>query len=170
MLVGQEYTVIGWCKNRLILRDKIMLQNLLEEVCFVIDMTSLGSIGVNVPIELDKLNKDKFEDEGGSTSCVLAGRVDANQASLVLSTSHANIHGWPDRDVNRDDGGFFWFTVGSCRPFKTMKVDNWLHEYLKATHVKRISRWIEYKDGVFMHSEQGLPSGIGVSSEQGFIG
>lgn len=156
MLIGQEYTVIGWCKNRLILQDKVMLQSLLERICEVIDMTPLGSIGVNVPIELDKLKREKFEDEGGSTSCILSGKAEANQASLILSTSHANIHGWPERDADRDDGGFFWFTVGSCRPFSTVKVDSLLQEYLKTTQVKSLPRCIYYKDNKFVYADQGV--------------
>lgn len=149
MLIGQEYTVVGWCCNRLILQDRVMLQSLLERICKVIDMTPLGSIGVNVPIELDKLKREKFEDEGGSTSCILSGKAEANQASLILSTSHANIHGWPERDADRDDGGFFWFTLGSCRPFKTIEVDTLLKEYLKSTQVEAVSRSIYYENGEF---------------------
>lgn len=154
MLIGQEYTVIGWCKNRLILQDKVMLQSLLEDICKCVKMRSLGSIGVNVPVELDKLQKEKFEDEGGSTSCVLSGNVEANQACLILSTSHANIHGWPERDSSREDGGFFWFTVGSCREFDPDSVDQLLREFLKTTEVNKSYSWIEYDNGVFTRSAE----------------
>lgn len=140
MLIGQEYTIIGWCKNRLILQDKDLLQSLLEDICQRITMRSLGSMGVNVPVELDKLGKEKFEDEGGST------------ASLILSTSHANIHGWPERDSEREDGAFFWFTVGSCRSFDPDVVDMVLDKTLHVTEADRSKRWVNIIDGKFLSS------------------
>lgn len=154
MLIGQEYTVIGWCKNRLILQDKIMLQSLLEDVCVCSGMKSLGSIGVDVPLELRKLKQERFEDEGGSTSCVLSGHAEANQACLILSTSHANIHGWPYRDSDREDGGFFWFTIGSCRGFDTDKIDKVLTKFLKMTEVNRAHSWIQCDKGVITRSSE----------------
>lgn len=160
MLIGQEYTVIGWCKNRLILQDKDLLQSLLVDICDGIKMRSLGSIGVDVPVELEKLDEVLFEDEGGSTSGVLAVRVvwdrlavkpeQASQASLVLSTSHANIHGWPERDTEREDGGFFWFTVGSCRSFDPKTVDEMLTSALHVTDANKSERYISIIDGRFV--------------------
>lgn len=147
MLIGQEYTVIGWCKNRLILQDKGLLQSLLVDICQRISMQPLGSIGVDVPVELERLGKEQFEDEGGSTSSVLAAK--ANQASLVLSTSHANIHGWPERDNEREDGGFFWFTVGSCRSFEPKTIDHVLDKTLHVTNADRNERWVNLVDDSF---------------------
>jgi S-adenosylmethionine/arginine decarboxylase-like enzyme len=139
-LVGQEYTIIGWCKNKVILQDQGLLQSLLEDICSRISMRSLGSMGVDVPVELEKLGQEAFEDEGGST------------ASLILSTSHASIHGWPKRDVSREDGGFFWFTVGSCRAFNVIDVDGVLDSVLHITHAHRSKRYVSLVDGQFISS------------------
>jgi S-adenosylmethionine/arginine decarboxylase-like enzyme len=142
MLIGQEYTVIGWCNNRSILGDKILLKGLLHDICHHISMQPLDSISVNVPVELKKLDKEQFEDEGGAT------------ASLILSTSHASIHGWPERDNERKDGGFFWFTVGSCRSFDSDIVDRILGTMLQVTKADRLSRWISIINGEFFHSTE----------------
>lgn len=157
MLIGQEYTVIGWCKNRILLQDKDLLQSLLVDICAGIKMQPLGSIGVNVPVELEKLDKVLFEDEGGSTSGVLSMRLVlarkpelASQASLILSTSHANIHGWPERDAEREDGGFFWFTVGSCRSFDPKIVDEMLSSALHVTEADKNERYVSIVGGHFV--------------------
>lgn len=128
--VGLEYTVVGWSRHRWVLSNQSLLCDLLETICSAVSMRSLGSIGVDVDLELSKLQVEQFEDEGGSS------------ASLVLSTSHVNIHGWPRRDDNRSDGGFFWFTIGSCRPFDTSIVDSILNDSLGVTEVKRFKREI----------------------------
>lgn len=142
MLAGQEYTVVGWCENRLILRDASLLRGLLEDICQRISMRSLGSLGVDVPVELCKLGLDQFQDEGGSS------------ASLILSTSHMSIHGWPDRKLGEVDGGFFWFTIGSCREFDVGVVENVLSKVLHVTVANRYKRWINVsEDSSLFHSE-----------------
>jgi len=123
--VGRDYTVIGWCYNSKLLADEKALACLLREVCSVVGMRPLAEMGVDVEAHLDKLNLQKFEDEGGSS------------ASLILSTSHASIHGWPWRDQSRSDGALFWFTIGSCRDFDPSAIDHVLHERLSVTRSRR---------------------------------
>jgi S-adenosylmethionine/arginine decarboxylase-like enzyme len=85
----------------------------------------LQSMSVHVDLELDKLKVDRFEDEGGAT------------ASLILSTSHASIHGWPDRT---EEAGFFWLTIGSCREFNIHVVDRIVEGVLHPTNLDRYVR------------------------------
>jgi S-adenosylmethionine/arginine decarboxylase-like enzyme len=125
-MVGVEYTVVGWCRNRELLGSYEQLETLLIRLCDVINMRALSVNGVDVRIDLEKKGHTIFHDEGGSS------------ASLILSTSHACIHGWPQRDENRDDGAFFWFSLGSCRAFDSSKVDQVLNDYLKITRAKRL--------------------------------
>lgn len=59
----------------------------------------------DVPLEIEKLGAEPFEDEGGVTGFA------------VLSTSHCSIHTWPLRD------GFFVADLYSCRDFDTDTVE-----------------------------------------------
>lgn len=127
-LVGVEYTVIGWCKNRDILGDRMLLEDLLHTICERIGMRSLNSVSVDVELDLTKKDQVLFEDEGGSS------------ALLLLSTSHASIHGWPKRDISRDDGGFFWLSISSCRPFVPQNVDAIIDPVLHPTVTNRHTR------------------------------
>jgi hypothetical protein len=122
-VAGREYSVIGWCTNKRILSCKEDLLKLLHEICYLINMRPLQDMGLDVELDAKKKDLTLFEDEGGST------------ASLILSTSHANIHGWPIKDETRTDGGFFWFTIGSCRDFSTQIVDNYLKDKLGTTNI-----------------------------------
>jgi S-adenosylmethionine/arginine decarboxylase-like enzyme len=148
MNIGQEFTVFGWCKNKTLLNDEQLLQVLLSDICSAIDMRPLAMLGVNVPLELEKANALQFEDEGGSSASAIATKF----ASLVLSTSHAHIHGWPERE-DREDGGFFWFSVGSCRTFDADKVDELLTKTLHVTHSHKSQRWVSIVDGEFKTSD-----------------
>jgi S-adenosylmethionine/arginine decarboxylase-like enzyme len=78
-----------------------------------------------VEADLKRLGRERFEDEGGAT------------AVLVLSTSHIAIHGWPHRDKSRDDGGFFWLSVCSCREFDPDIVDDIIYKSLGTTKINR---------------------------------
>jgi S-adenosylmethionine/arginine decarboxylase-like enzyme len=140
--IGQEYTVIGWCKNRDLLNDERLLKGLLTDVCKEINMRPLRAIGVDVPIALEKMKAEQFEDEGGSS------------AVLILSTSHASIHGWPERDQTREDGAFFWLSVGSCRGFDSRKVDAVINPMLHVTEADRFGRYISIMDGKFSSMEE----------------
>lgn len=115
---GREYTVVGWCRNRMALGDQNLLKQLLHVICERINMTVLGDIGFDVKVDLSKRNKEIFEDEGGST------------AMLCLSTSHIAVHGWPSRDTSRPDGAYFRLSVSSCRDFDPEIVDRTVIEWL----------------------------------------
>lgn len=128
MIAGREYSLIGWCTNRAALDSEQSLLDLLYKACDYVNMRPLKDISVHVDHCLDKLQSDKFEDEGGAT------------ATLILSTSHAAIHGWPCRDTEREDGGFFWFSLASCRDFDSYKLDRLLYIALGATIVERFER------------------------------
>jgi len=128
--VGLEYTIVGWCRHKWVLCDESALKSLLHDVCRAAGMRPLADASVNVDIQLEKLNAEKFEDEGGSSACV------------ILSTSHANIHGWPKRDSSRTDGGFFWFTIGSCRQFDYRGVYKVLNNALGITLAENFKRKI----------------------------
>ena len=125
---GRVYEVLGWCRNKSVLNSEKSLKKLLNSICKCIDMRPLVKSGVNVDLQIEKLGQKKFEDEGGSS------------AVLILSTSHAAIHGWPERESQREDGGFFWLEVASCRDFDSIDVDIKLHECLDVTFAERFER------------------------------
>lgn len=125
MFAGYEYNVSGWCRNRMVLDNKDQLINLLNSICYAIGMRALDSCSVHVETDLKKLGKEPFADEGGAT------------AVLVLSTSHIAIHGWPNRDPDREDGGFFWLSVCSCRGFCVESVDHVVDNMLNVTSCNR---------------------------------
>ena len=78
-------------------------------------MVPLKESSVYVPIELERLGKEPRDDEGGSS------------AVLILSTSHAAIHGWPAR---HPDYGYFSCQVSSCREFEPARVINFVRSEL----------------------------------------
>jgi S-adenosylmethionine decarboxylase len=76
----------------------------LEGVVQAVGMRPLGEPQMHdVALDLEKMNVEPFEDEGGVTGVV------------VLSTSHCSIHTWPLRR-------FFTFDLYSCRGFSDGKV------------------------------------------------
>jgi S-adenosylmethionine/arginine decarboxylase-like enzyme len=126
--MGRALFTWGWARNKGILGDSFSLKTLLKSICQAIKMDSLGEIVVDIPLALDVLNRDPFEDEGGSS------------AILLLSTSHAAIHGWPDRS---QDLGFFEFSLVSCRDFNPKTVVNILQDALRVTDIKKFTRVID---------------------------
>ena len=130
-VAGLEYTLVGWCKHKWILYKEDELIALLRDVCEVAGMRPMVEISVNVDLQLEKLETERFEDEGGAS------------ASVILSTSHANIHGWPKRDSSRTDGGFFWFTIGSCREFNHREIYKLLDSRLGITSAESFKREIK---------------------------
>jgi S-adenosylmethionine decarboxylase len=72
---------------------------MLQEVVFDVGMRPLAPpTTFDVPLEIEKLGGEVFEDEGGVTGFI------------VLSTSHCAVHTWPLRS-------FFVFDLFSCRDF-----------------------------------------------------
>lgn len=71
----------------------------------------------DVPLQLEKLGAEPFEDEGGITGV------------CILSTSHVSVHSWPMR-------GLIIADVFSCRGFETGGVERSLVEYFGAYNMK----------------------------------
>ena len=78
-----------------------------------LDMRMLGLSIYDVDYELEKLQADTFEDEGGVTGVA------------VLSTSHVSIHTWPERN------GAAVLDVYSCREFPLQPVLVMCQEYFR---------------------------------------
>lgn len=74
------------------------IDELLDRLVYLIGMQPIGKMVKDVPLEVGKLGREVFEDEGGVTGVV------------VLSTSHCAIHTWPLR-------GSASLDVYSCRKF-----------------------------------------------------
>ena len=103
--------VLGKCPDHLISSEEL-IRNFLIGVIKEVDMVPLGEPTVhNVPIDLAKMNKEPFEDEGGITSQLFG--------YSTLSTSHCAIHSWPARNE-------FHLDIYSCRFFSKEKIINYL--------------------------------------------
>jgi S-adenosylmethionine decarboxylase len=77
-----------------------LLKEFLSKVVDVVGMRVLsGPHMSNVELDIAKMGKEPFEDEGGITGIV------------VLSTSHCAIHTWPLRET-------FVMDIYSCREFQ----------------------------------------------------
>ena len=120
---ARDYAVWGWARNRGVLGDSEALKTFLLTLVDAIKMQPLWVAAVDVEVEIAKLDRDPFEDEGGAS------------ATCVLSTSHAAIHGWPMRDPLEDDGGYFTLQVVSCRDFDCNLVMELARGVLGATRV-----------------------------------
>ncbi len=91
------------------------VQEFLVDLVAALGMRPLAPPTIHsVEIDIKKLGAEPFEDEGGVTGTV------------VLSTSHAAIHTWPERR-------FFTFDVFSCRDFDPEVVETMLYKSF-ATH------------------------------------
>lgn len=73
----------------------------------------MGPHTCSVELQLAKMSKEPFEDEGGVTGVV------------VLSTSHAAIHTWPLQ-------GRFVFDMYSCREFDDRRIEASLVQHFGA--------------------------------------
>lgn len=96
-----------------------------------LDMRMLGLSIYDVEFQLEKLQAEVFEDEGGITGVA------------VLSTSHVSIHTWPERD------GAAVLDVYSCRDFEQQTVETMCTEYfrvaagdIRVTDLSHSLRWL----------------------------
>lgn len=96
-----------------VLQDVGAISTAMRTLVERIGMTTLGTHIYDVPMAVKRLGQDVESDEGGVTAVV------------VLSTSHAAIHTWPE------DGGAR-FDVDSCREFDVQVVCRVLEEFLGA--------------------------------------
>lgn len=91
--------VKGMGCSRKALSDPTLVENLISAVINASGMRQLAPIQViEVPLQIEKLGKIPFEDEGGIT------------AIGVLSTSHVAVHTWPLQE-------YFKLHLYSCRDF-----------------------------------------------------
>jgi S-adenosylmethionine/arginine decarboxylase-like enzyme len=125
---GRELSMWGWCTNRDVLADQQRMLNLLSDICYLVGMTSLKELSVDVPVQVSKLGREPFEDEGGTS------------AAIILSTSHLAIHGWPRRDDQRADGGYFMMNLQSCRDFDPSIINEFVAFALNASDFQAIDR------------------------------
>lgn len=108
-----------------------------EELVQSLGMQLLGEVVVrDVELDLNKLGKEPFEDEGGMT--VQAGGV--RVAYGTLSTSHIAIHTWPLR-------GEYVMDIYSCREFSIEDVSQVIEEWLlgekQITDLSYSLEWLE---------------------------
>ena len=94
------------------------IDRLIRNVIRIVGMTLLGEPQLHrVELEVEKLGREPFEDEGG-ISCL-----------ACLSTSHVAIHTWPLR-------GEFHFDLYSCRSFELQSLVDLLQQGLGAAELK----------------------------------
>lgn len=102
------------------LRSVEGVKEFLTDLVYSLGMRPLGDTHMyEVEEEIQKMNVEPFEDEGGVTGV------------CVLSTSHCTIHTWPLR-------GFFVMDIYSCRDFETPQVRKMIIERLRV-HKLRIT-------------------------------
>jgi S-adenosylmethionine/arginine decarboxylase-like enzyme len=79
---------------------------MLKGICRSINMEPLEWIRASIPVEVAKLGREPFEDEGGASVVVL------------ISTSSIGVHGWPAREPSDPRYGYnVVVSVVSCRGF-----------------------------------------------------
>ncbi len=116
---GRQVKVVGYGDAKL-LGDAAQVGWFLEHLVTRLGMQQLDKTHIyDVPVAIEKLGREPFEDEGGVTGVV------------VLSTSHCSIHTWPARDKP-----FFVLDVYSCRDFDPGLVLTFLRDTFKTTSVR----------------------------------
>jgi len=130
--------------NRLA-NDTIVRQLVTDLVCKV-GMQPLGDPTIhNVPVEIAKLGREPFEDEGGVTAQLCGFHT--------LSTSHVAVHTWPAR-------GEFHLDLYSCREFEQNGIGEFIKEVLHAermivTDLTFACEWDSYEESV-IETPEGL--------------
>lgn len=98
------------------LGNPIHLVSIVQWMANVAKMQVISISTHNIKEELEKLDKEVFEDEGGWS------------VHALLSTSHINLHAWPNR-------GFFMLDMVSCREFDAEILHCNVVEWLAVTNV-----------------------------------
>lgn len=108
--------------NPSLLGDANHIKNLINGLINKVSMQPLGNTMVyDVPIEIEKLGREPFEDEGGITAQLVG--------FATLSTSHCAIHTWPLRNE-------FHLDLYSCRYFSDKDIINFIIDTLQTTDLK----------------------------------
>lgn len=126
---GKHIKVLGKGSSTL-LNDPLIVRMFLESLVKSVGMTMLGEPVIHeVAIEIEKLKREPFEDEGGVTGLA------------CLSTSHCSIHTWPARH-------FFVSDIFSCRDFDHDAVLECLRQHFGTFAVKMtdVSESLDYPD------------------------
>jgi S-adenosylmethionine/arginine decarboxylase-like enzyme len=129
-IIGKSVDLVGWTKRRDFLNSEGDIKWLLSCICDLIGMRVLKSISVNVKEDLSRKGEAVFYDEGGSSA-------------LILSTSHISFHGWSKRNLQRDDGGFFWLNICSCRDFDESEIESMVIGVLEVYDWNTVTNLIE---------------------------
>jgi S-adenosylmethionine/arginine decarboxylase-like enzyme len=120
MATVKHLKVLGRKANPDALHNGAHLTKLVEDIVDSVGMQLLGIPTVHdVDLDIAKLGREPFEDEGGTS-------VQAAGCYLVygcLSTSHVAFHGWPMRQEWHLD-------IYSCRPFEDAPIIELLGERL----------------------------------------
>ncbi len=104
------------------LGDAQMIRQFLIDLIGRVGMQPLGEPTVyDIPLEISKLERKPFEDEGGVTSQIVGYHT--------LSTSHTVIHTWPLRNELHLD-------IYSCRYFSAQDVISFLTDVFQITDIK----------------------------------
>ena len=118
-----SYAVWGWASHRGVLGDRSALKDFLSRLVEASKLEALWVCSADVEVQVALLERALEEDEGGAA------------ASIVTSTGHASIHGWPEADPLEDDGAYFTLQVTSCRDFDKNLVMNLARGVLGATRI-----------------------------------
>ena len=112
-----------------------LVKRAIDDLVRVVEMTPLGeSMVFDVPLEIEKLNRIPFEDEGGITTQRGSFAIENKLEPVImgfttLSTSHVAIHTWPLREELKID-------IYSCRKYNSEDVINFLVEVFHITRKK----------------------------------
>lgn len=113
------------------LSNESLIKQAMSDLVELVQMQPLGEPVVhNVPLEIEKLNRECFCDEGGVTTQRTGGKLEpAYQGIHTLSTSHVAIHTWPLREE-------FKLDIFSCREYDADAVVTFLTEVFHVTRSK----------------------------------
>jgi S-adenosylmethionine/arginine decarboxylase-like enzyme len=117
-----------------LLRDMDQVQRLVLAAIGKAGMQLINLTVSNIKLDLAKLNKPVFDDEGGIS------------IGALISTSHCYLHVWPER-------GRFMFDLVSCRPFDIGGLGAWLYDTLKVdeiTHLHEVDPDVLSNTSVFV--------------------
>ncbi len=126
---GRHVKVVGKGASAM-LGSANVVSAFLESVVRAVGMTALAPpVTYDVEVQVEKLGREPFEDEGGVTGIV------------VLSTSHCAIHTWPARHL-------FIMDLFSCRDFDPTVVLEQLRQHFGTFSVRMtdVSESLDYDD------------------------
>lgn len=117
-----------------LLGDPSHIENTMIKLIDLVGMRILGKPAVfDVPLEINKLNSEQFEDEGGVTTQIVG--------FSTLTTSHVAIHTWPLRKE-------FHLDLYSCRFFSKEKAIGFLTDLLQIerAQISDLTEYCEWQD------------------------